>query len=141
MTLRFLGDTSDEQIELLRPLVAELAAIASASSRHIVAPSVSGFPAASRAHVLITETIDDGTLATLAARAEEVAIALGFGAETRAYHAHLTLARMRKAVDVTAFADEAASLPPARVTAVTLYASRTAPGGAVYEPLERVALV
>jgi 2'-5' RNA ligase len=47
---------------------------------------------------------------------------------------------MRKAVDVSSFAAEAAALPMGRVTAITLYASSSSPSGAVYTPLERVTL-
>jgi RNA 2',3'-cyclic 3'-phosphodiesterase len=139
VTLRFFGETSDVQLAALRPLVVELAARVSRPLR-VRAPSVSGFPSPSRAHVLITEVEDDGTLAELAARAEELAVALGFGPETRAYHPHLTLARMRQAVDVVELAGEGAALPSARVTAVTLYESKTGPAGPVYAPLERAAL-
>ena len=75
----------------------------------------------------------------MAIRAEAVAVALGFAGESRLYHAHLTLARMRKPVDVSSLAGEAATLPPGHVTAITLYASRSGPEGAVYVPLARAA--
>jgi 2'-5' RNA ligase len=144
VTLRFFGNTDDAQVMGLRALVTELGAelgtAAAASGMYARAPSVSGFPRARRAHVLTLDIEDEGGLAALAARAEVVAVALGFAPEERAYHAHLTLARMRKAVDVSALADEAASLPRARVTAVTLYASTTAATGPAYTPLERVVL-
>lgn len=104
------------------------------------APSVHGFPDPARAHVLVLDVVDMGqepVLAALAARAEAAAIALGFARDARPYHGHLTLARMRKAVDVSPLSGEAASLPPGHVTAITLYASRTGPSGAVYAPLAR----
>ncbi|CAN5777545.1 hypothetical protein BH11MYX4_BH11MYX4_12180 [soil metagenome] len=99
-----------------------------------------GFPDPARAHVLFLDVVDMGqepVLAALAARAEAAAIALGFARDARPYHGHLTLARMRKAVDVSPLSGEAASLPPGHVTAITLYASRTGPRGAVYAPLAR----
>jgi 2'-5' RNA ligase len=136
-TLRFFGDTSDAQVAALRTFVKELAAgTASFAAR---APWVHGFPARARAHVLVLD-IAAGELASLATRAEALAVSLGFAAESRPYHAHLTLARMRKEVDVSSFAAEAASLPSGRVTAITLYASSSSPSGAVYTPLERVTL-
>jgi 2'-5' RNA ligase len=141
-TLRFFGDTDDAQVEALCALVRALGRGAPPSP--VRAPCVHGFPDPTRAHVLVLDIHDAGPapfLADLAARAEATAVALGFAAETRAYHAHLTLARMRKAVDVASFADEAASLPPGRVTSITLYASTSSPSGAVYTPLERVELV
>lgn len=140
VTLRFFGATTDEQLEALRPLVTELGRAASASCGPVRAPAVTGFPTPRRAHVLVTDIVDGGALAALAARAEEVAVTLGFAPESRAYRPHLTLARMRRPVDVVDLAGEAASLPAGRVIAVTLYGSTTAATGPVYTPLERVTL-
>ncbi len=138
-TLRFFGDTSDAQQTALRALVDELAG--SASPLSVRAPWVHGFPAAARATVLVLDVTDtDSKLAAMAIRAEAAAVALGFPGEARVYHAHLTLARMRKPVDVSSLAGEAASLPPGRATAITLYASRSGPAGSVYTPLARAAL-
>lgn len=147
-TLRFFGDTDDRQLVALRALVHELAA--GVTSLPVRAPSVHGFPDPARAHVLVLD-IRDGeteaataaptvTLGSLAARAEATAVSLAFARESRLYHAHLTLARMRKVVDVTSLAVEAASLPAGRATAITLYASSSSPNGAVYTPLERAPL-
>ena len=143
-TLRFFGDTSDAQRDALTALVAELGRDASGWS--VRATAVHGFPDPSRAHVLVLDVVDADPdapprLAGLAARAEAAAVALGFARENRPYHAHLTLARMRKEVDVSSFAAEAASLPPGLATALTLYASRSGPSGAVYTPLARAALL
>jgi 2'-5' RNA ligase len=140
-TLRFFGETDDAQVALLRAFVKELAE--GARSSLVRATSVHGFPAPTRAHVLVLDIHDVGpvsVLAALAARAEAMAVALGLAAESRPYHAHLTLARMRKATDVSSFAGEAAALPTGRVTAIALYASTTGPSGAIYTPLERVVL-
>lgn len=139
-TLRFFGDTSDAQRRALCELVEELARGASPLS--VRARSVHGFPDRARAHVLVLDIADaepEPMLAALAARAEAAAFALGFARDERPYHAHLTLARMRKPVDVSPLAGEAASLPPAHVTAITLYASRSGPNGAVYAPIARAA--
>ena len=142
-TLRFFGDTSDAQRDALCALVQELAD--GASAWPVRATAVHGFPGPSRAHVLVLDVVDGEPgaaprLGGLAARAEAAAVALGFARELRPYHAHLTLARMRKEVDVSSFAGEAASLTPGLVTAITLYASRSGPSGAVYVPLARAVL-
>ncbi|MDB4934754.1 MAG: 2-5 ligase [Labilithrix sp.] len=142
-TLRFFGSTDEAQLVALRALVGELAT--GTSSWAVRAPCVHGFPDPKCAHVLVLDIADSRpapvpVLATLAARAEAGAVALGFEPETRAYHAHLTLARMRKAVDVSSLAGETAPLPAGRVTAITLYASTTGPSGSVYTPLERAVL-
>ena len=71
----------------------------------------------------------------------------GFAAEGRAYSAHLTLARVKEPPHGAARAairdilrDEAADAGTCRVTALTVFRSRTAPSGAVYEPVLRVPL-
>jgi 2'-5' RNA ligase len=142
-TLRFFGDTSDAQRDALMALVGELASGASAWA--VRATAVHGFPEPGRAHVLVLDVVDaepgsGPTLAGLAARTEAAAVALGFARELRPYHAHLTLARMRKEVDVSPFAAEAAALPTGLATVITLYASRSGPSGAVYTPLARAVL-
>jgi 2'-5' RNA ligase len=137
-TLRFFGDTDDRQLAALRTFVNELAA--GTASFAVRTPWVHGFPARARANVLVLD-VAAGELASLATRAEARAVSLGFAAESRPYHAHLTLARMRKEVDVSSLAAEAASLPLGHVTAITLYASSSSPDGVVYRPLERATLL
>ena len=143
-TLRFFGDTDDRQLAALRVLVKEVSAGAAAFA--VRATEVHGFPQRKSAHVLVLDIADTavtalGTprseLGSMASRVEATAVKLGFAAEDRPYHAHLTLARMRKPVDVSPLAAEAASLPLGRATAVTLYASSSSPNGAVYTVLER----
>ncbi len=143
-TLRFFGDTDDRQLAALRVLVKDLSAGTAAFT--VRATEVHGFPQRKSAHVLVLDIADTavtalGTprseLGSMASRAEATAVRLGFAAEDRPYHAHLTLARMRKPVDVSPLAVEAASVPPGRAIAVTLYASSSSPNGAVYTVLER----
>lgn len=138
ITLRFFGTTAGAELASLRSLVRELAHGTASSA--VRASTVTGFPTPRRARVLVLGIADDGTLAALAARAESRAVALGFAAETRAFQAHLTLARMRKPVDVTPLAGEAAALPAGRATAIALYESTAGATGPVYVPLERVTL-
>ena len=146
-TLRFFGDTDDRQLEALRVLVKDLSAGTAAFT--VRATEVHGFPQRKSANVLVLDLADTavteiGTprseLGSMASRAEVTAVRLGFAAEDRPYHAHLTLARMRKPVDVSSLANDAATLPLGRVTAITLYASSSSPNGAVYTPLERALL-
>jgi 2'-5' RNA ligase len=138
VTLRFFGTTDDTQLAGLRALVTDLAVRATPTEVRVT--SVTGFPTAHRAHVLVLDLADDGALAALAARAELTAGALGFVPESRAYRPHLTLARMRAGADVTALERAADALPRARVTALALYSSTTAATGPVYTPLVRVEL-
>ena len=71
----------------------------------------------------------------------------GFAPEGRAYSAHLTIARLKEPPQGSARAalrrtldDEPADAGPCRVDHLTVFSSRTAPSGAVYEPLLRVPL-
>jgi 2'-5' RNA ligase len=71
----------------------------------------------------------------------------GFPPEGRAYSAHLTIARMKeplhgaaRAALRQAIAYESGDAGSCRIEELTLFRSRSAPGGAVYEPLLRVPL-
>jgi 2'-5' RNA ligase len=71
---------------------------------------------------------------------------LGFLPERRAYHAHLTIARIKDAARNAwkplreALGRESAEIGRCRVHAITLFRSRLSPRGASYEPLLRVPL-
>jgi 2'-5' RNA ligase len=70
---------------------------------------------------------------------------LGFEAEQRPYHPHVTIGRVRAPSRRTAPARGVLEAAAARageqgVTAVTLFRSRLSPAGAKYEPLVRVPL-
>lgn len=71
----------------------------------------------------------------------------GFPPEGRAYSAHLTIARVKEAHGRArqairqAVAHEGCAAGTAAVTELVVFRSRTAPAGAVYEPLLRVPLI
>jgi RNA 2',3'-cyclic 3'-phosphodiesterase len=71
----------------------------------------------------------------------------GFAPEGRAYSAHLTIARVKEPPAPPArtlirqlLKDTTADAGSCRIDALTVFRSRTAPGGAVYEPVLRVPL-
>lgn len=131
VTLRFFGNTDDDQVEALRALVPSLRVQGPVRAR-----SLTGFPDPRRARVVVVELDDGGVLGVRAREAEAAAVRLGFAPETRAYSPHLTLARLRGApADVRALATEVATLPEGRIVGVTLYASTTAPTGPIYTAL------
>lgn len=70
---------------------------------------------------------------------------LGFPAERRPYHPHVTIGRVKETRDaarVRAILQATAMRPqPMDVGAVTLFQSRLSPVGSVYEPLLRVPLI
>ncbi len=79
------------------------------------------------------------SLALLNEEAEEAAQAAGLVAEERPFRPHLTLARVRPAVDVSDLIDEELRFSW-RCEELVVYRSILRRGGPMYEPLERVNL-
>ena len=140
VTLRFLGTTQRDRIE-------DLVAAAQRATRGIAAfelrlGALAGLPAQGpRAIVLGVTPLEP--LAALATQVESAVVAVGFAAEPRAFRPHLTLGRIRERrgrqprLDVAISAAKAA---PFAVTSFALFQSDMDPGGALYTPLERIAL-
>lgn len=143
ITLRFLGPTEDE-------LVPALGKALRAVLRRHSAPSVllgplGGFARLGEARVLF-QSVQEGTpvLADIFHTFEHEVQRLGFAPEPRAYHPHLTMARLRSPRDLRAWVAslEGPLLAPssALLEHVTLFRSDTLPSGPVYTPIERVPL-
>jgi len=135
VTLRFFGSTTDEQLVTQRALVSELAVPAAPTERVVRAASLTGFPDAHRARIVVVELAAGSLLDSLAQRAESAARAMGFEAESRAYRPHLTLARSKAPRDITALSAAPLRLPAGRIESLTLYGSETGPKGPIYTPL------
>jgi len=133
LTLRFLGSTSPERIERLRPALVAAAAACPPSS-----VSVSGlgtFPVRGSPRVLWLGVDLPTDVVALQSACEEAAAAAGFPRETRPFRAHLTLARFKERVPRPLLPE--ADLGRARVGPLVLFLSQTRPDGAVYTPLHR----
>ena len=142
VTLRFLGNEVDSALipaladglrDLLEPL----------PPMHLSLGPISAFPSVKRARIVMVEIQDpDGRLDELASQVEQLVQSLGIPPERRPFHAHLTLARIRKAADVTRwFADLGPHrLGQAWATECTIYESTLSPTGAEYRALRRFAL-
>ncbi len=138
LTLKFLGWTRVETIGAIEDAL-ELATrgtprITFRTSR------VGGFPSIDKASVLWAGVEDGGPLGELAKRIETAMTGIGYAAETRPYHPHVTLARMRE----TRLLKEVV-LPVAeqmfgdtRIEAVTLFESETKSSGSVYREISRI---
>jgi 2'-5' RNA ligase len=138
LTLRFLGEVDEAQDLAARSAWRD--AVASVSRFHVRLAGTGRFPERGRAHVLwvgIEETEPGGALATLAATLEAAARELGWAAETRGFHPHLTLARRARAGRAD---DPTGSVPGAEaagwVREVILFRSRLERGGASYTALD-----
>lgn len=95
VTLKFLGWTRDDAVGAVRDRVAE--ALTGVRKFRFVAARLGGFPSLDQASVLWAG-IEAGaeSLADVAARVDRATADLGFAAEQRPYHPHVTLGRLRE---------------------------------------------
>jgi 2'-5' RNA ligase len=145
-TLEFLGATAEERVPEIKRALAGCAE--TAAPFDLTPLGVGSFGGRTLRIVWIGLGGDEGALADLAERVEEVLEPLGFPREQRAFNAHLTLAR----VDDDAAAAERARLhdaltrfeaprfPSFRVAEFVLMQSILGAGGAHYRPLGKFAL-
>ena len=93
VTLKFLGDTSSDLLEAIQQQTAQ--AVAEQPPFVLRVEGVGAFPNAERPAVLWAGLKDAEPLVTLAARLEAAMEPLGFTRESRPFHPHLTLARIK----------------------------------------------
>lgn len=141
VTLQFLGRVEDERLE-------EVARHLEGVSRVQPFPARLGgggaFPRTGRGRVVWLGLVGgEERFAELAGTVNEAMRPLGFEPEKRGFHAHLTLARLRKPGDVTPAVEALGAEPvgPAfTVEEVVLYESRLSPKGARYDAISTVPL-
>ena len=142
LTLKFFERISRETV---RAFAAEIGPVAAGIvPGEIHAGGAAVFPPRGPARVLaiaFASSPAEQEILRLASEAEAIARRLGIEAERRAFHPHVTLARLRTAwppAKVEAFRTEAAAWPfPAwNVRSCVLYESRLTREGAVHTPLE-----
>ncbi|MCL1600326.1 MAG: RNA 2',3'-cyclic phosphodiesterase [Actinomycetia bacterium] len=136
ITLRFLGECGDPQTDLV---MHRLSDTVSASPSRVWCEGLGAFPRPSRAGVVFA-AVDDPTdiLGHLAGVCEEAAIDAGFEPEDRPYVPHLTLSRLRPALDVRSlFAALGEFRVPIKVRAITLLRTN----GPRYDTLDTLPLV
>jgi len=136
LTLRFLGSTTPQQRDTMRPILA-----AAASACPPAEVSVSGlgtFPERGSPRVLWLGMSVPPSIDELQKACERAALRAGFEKEDRPFKAHLTLGRWR---DPAARPElPATDLGTTRLETLVLFQSELRTGGAVYTPLERFAL-
>lgn len=131
VTLRFLGDSTPEALDRIRPT---LAAAASACPRAEVRLAGLGmFPERGSPRVLWLGIGLPESMLALQRACESAAVAAGFPREDKPFRSHLTLGRWRDRV-------RRPELPPAdlglvRLETLILYKSELGPKGAVHTPL------
>jgi 2'-5' RNA ligase len=135
VTLKFLGWTREDAIDAVRDALDT--AVIGAPAVKFRCARLGAFPSLDKASVLwagVDHALDD-----IAARVERAMVGLGFAAETRAFHGHVTLARVRETRSlrelVLPLSEQMFS--DTKIDAVTLFESETKSSGSVYKELHR----
>jgi RNA 2',3'-cyclic 3'-phosphodiesterase len=144
LTVKFLGDVAEEQIDGIRGALEQAAAGLHAFDAELV--GLGAFPSVTRPRVVwagVTEGA--GVTIELAGRVDEALTALGFAREGRAFSPHVTLGRVRQPRRdpslTEALRDAARSqFGRIRVTGASLMRSELSPRGARYSELASVSL-
>jgi 2'-5' RNA ligase len=138
LTLKFLGATPDELVEAMVDRLAT--AVAGTPPFKLKTSRLGAFPSLEKASVLWAGA-DAAELAPLFAKVEAVSTALGFPAETRPFHPHVTLGRTRETrpLKEVVLPMSEQMFSDTRVEAVTLFESETKSSGSVYKEISRIA--
>ncbi len=140
VTLKFLGDVD---IGLVEPLSCALAEIAQRyAALRVSVGGVSAFPSVDNPTVLFAElTQGHSAVAGLARAVDDACAALGFAREVRAFHGHVTLGRVRRAVGALgAIVPAETDCGVGMLSEVALYRSDDARPGVEYTALARYPL-
>ncbi len=138
VTLAFIGDLDDAEVKDARESVR---AGATGPAHTGTVKTVGAFPEPSSARV-VWAGIDGGHLDALAGSVRRELAARDLPYDQRAFHAHLTIARLRDKRDITGVTDrfQGTVFGELPVDAVHLYRSTLTPEGPEYEIVERVPL-
>jgi len=142
LTLKFLGDVPMERTsEIVAALSEQLAAYHSEDAALV---GLGAFPSAQRPTVIWAGIEPADHVMTLADAVESVMNPLGFPREQRAYHPHVTLARIKarppESLAALLIEGAATDFGPLAVSEVALMQSELQPGGPRYTTLARCEL-
>lgn len=166
LTLKFLGDVAEERIgEMITHVESQLAGVKLAAAPKLELKGLGVFPGVHRPQVLFVDTREvsgrgpaaaepvSGELAAVQAGLERWLTPLGFTPESRPFHPHLTVGRVRSASAQLATERRAAlpallqrhaataGGPPFAVEELILYESQPTSAGPKYTPLVRLPLI
>jgi len=139
VTLRFLGSIDEDLVDGLTVRLKRVAA------RHppfeARARGLGAFPDAERPRVLWVGVEGDGVV-KLQKDVEATVIELGFPKEERAFHPHVTVARVKEAAPLGDWSSlsEALEFGASTINEIVVYESRTKKAGVEYAARARVAL-
>ena len=138
LTLKFLGWT---RLETIHAIEDALRAAAHGTPRITFRTTrIGGFPSIDKANVLWAGVEDTGPLGELAKRIEAAMTGIGYAAETRPYHPHVTLARLRETRPLKDVVLPVAEqmFGDTRIDAISLFESETKSSGSVYTEISRI---
>jgi 2'-5' RNA ligase len=146
LTLKFLGEVSSTNLEMLTNLLQIQAARQPCFDLSV--GNLGAFPTIHRPRVIWIGVQAPANLHTLQRTIESETLRLGYTAEDRPFSAHLTLGRVShnaQPPEITRLGEQLSAmkvgnLGSLRVDAVRLYRSDLQPGGAVYSQLFSAAL-
>jgi 2'-5' RNA ligase len=151
LTLKFLGNVEEDRLgAMVAQLQSQLLAQPLGAAPQVELAGLGVFPGPQRPHVLFVEGRGEGGLATLAERLESWLAPLGYAAEERPFHPHVTIGRVRGGGDAERQSELEELLQrhatdrhgaPFAVEELILYESRSSPTGPKYTPLARLPLV
>lgn len=138
VTLKFLGWTREPAISAVRDgLVRAMRGTPRITFR---TTRLGAFPSLEKASVVWAGIEDGGGLGELAKRIDAEMTELGFDADTRPYHPHVTLGRLRetRAIKDLVLPLAEQMFGDTRIEAVTLFESETKSSGSVYREFSRI---
>lgn len=142
ITTKFIGDWREEETGVLQEALAE---VETAGPLRISVQGLGWFPHQQQPRVFFAGIQAYDGLRDLARATDDACARLGISPEVREYHPHLTLARIRRPVDLARLKTAIGSLPSTEFGVFTathfhLYESKLRPGGSLYTKLASYAL-
>ncbi len=140
ITLKFLGDTPMEELAKIAKAVES--ALGNCEAFELESKGIGAFPHWGRPQVVWAGVVPEEPLVQIADALENTLEPLGFPKERRAYHPHLTLARIKAKppaeLKQIADAHETQSFGTQIIDTAIYYQSELEPTGAVYTPLSTI---
>lgn len=143
LTIKFLGDISEDKVDLIAGLLK--AAIAENRSFDISVKGLGVFPTMDNPRVVWVGVEDDKNLSRIYDELENGLSAIGFKKEERPFKPHLTIGRIKFLKDKKGFKqrlEKAASINLGKFEAanICIFQSKLTPDGAVYTKLKEATI-
>jgi 2'-5' RNA ligase len=137
VTLKFLGPTREDTVGAVRDALEKVCV--GVEPFKMRAARLGAFPSLDKASV-VWAGVEGDAIGKLANQIDAAMAGLGFAAETRAFHGHVTISRLRESRPVRELVLPIAEqmFSESRIDGVTLFESVTKSSGPVYSELHRI---